>query len=185
MNCCFLTVETRTSAELPRCVLLKPGSVNSSTGLHLPDFQLHLPALSGTRRRGRIWFYINKGWCTDVTVLKKSCSPHLESLFINCRPFYSPWEFSSFILVGVYIPPQACVTEALQQLADQITDMERKHPDSLLIVLGDFNGANLSRQLPRYRQHVKCPTRDKNTLDHCFKAVVPNWSGFRTHHHLL
>ncbi|MEQ2230400.1 hypothetical protein ILYODFUR_028867 [Ilyodon furcidens] len=37
----------------------------------------------------------------------KKGSPHLESFFINCKPFYSvnPMEFSSFILVGVYIPP--------------------------------------------------------------------------------
>ena len=59
----------------------------------------------------------------------------------------------------------------LQHLADQITDMERKHPDSMLIVLGDFNRANLSCELPRYRQHVKCPTRDKNTLDHCYTVL--------------
>ena len=149
------------------------------SGLYLPDFQLlradRVTELSGKSRGGGICFYINEGWCTDVTVLKKSCSPHLETFFINCRPFYSPREFSSFILVGVYIPPQACVTEALQHLADQITDEERKHPDSLLIVLGDFNRANLSRELPRYRQQVKCPTRDKNTLDHCYIVLKDSY----------
>ena len=149
------------------------------SGLYLPDFQLlradRVTELSGKSRGGGICFYINDGWCTDVTVLKKSCSPHLETFLINCRPFYSPREFSSFILVGVYIPPQACVTEALQHLADQITDEERKHPDSLLIVLGDFNRANLSRELPRYRQQVKCPTRDKNTLDHCYIVLKDSY----------
>ena len=80
--------------------------------------------------------YLNKVWCTDVTVLNKSCSPHLETLYINCKLFYSPREFSSFILVGVYIPPQAWDSEALQHLADQITYVERKHPDSLLVVFG-------------------------------------------------
>ena len=103
-------------------------------------------------------------------MLNKPCGPDLETLFINCKPFNSPRAFSLFILVGLYIPPQACVTEALQHLADQITDMER-HPDSLLFVLGDFNRANLSLELPRYRQHVKCPTRDKNTLDHCYNIL--------------
>ena len=71
-------------------------------------------------------------------------------------------------MVGVYIPPQACVADALQQLADQITDIEKKHPDSLVIIVGDFNNAKLNQELPKYRQHIKIPTRDKNTLDHCY-----------------
>jgi len=44
-------------------------------------------------------------------------------------------------------------------------------PDSVLIILGDFNKAILSRELPKYRQHVTCPTRDSNTLDHCYTAI--------------
>lgn len=35
------------------------------------------------------------------------------------RAIYSLREFSPFVLVSVYIPPHACVMEALQQLADQ------------------------------------------------------------------
>ncbi|KAI3372041.1 hypothetical protein L3Q82_006694 [Scortum barcoo] len=144
MNCCSSTGKTWTFVDL---------------GEHIPDSSLHLPGfhliradrteLSGKMRGGRICFYVNEGWCMDVTVLKKSCSPHLETLFINCKPFYSLREFSSFILVGVYIHPQACVTEALQQLADQIRNVEQQHPDSVLIVLGDFNRANLSHELTK------------------------------------
>ncbi len=89
--------------------------------------------------------------CSDVTTLKKMCSPNLEALFINCKPFYSPREFSSFILVNVYVPPDACVSAAMQQLAKQISEMEQRYPDSLLIILGDFNKSNLSRELPKYR----------------------------------
>ena len=48
---------------------------------------------------------------------------------------------------------------------------ERKYPDSLLIILGDFNQAKLSRELPKHRQHIKCPTRNKNTLDHCYTTL--------------
>ncbi len=77
-------------------------------------------------------------WCTDVTVLKKMCCSDLETLFINCKPFYSPREICSFILVSVYIPPQAHVSSALQKLTDLITDTEQKHPDSVLIILGDL-----------------------------------------------
>ncbi len=76
------------------------------------------------------------------------CCYDLETLFINCKPFYSPREFCSFILVSVYIPPHANARSALQKLADQITETEQQHPDSVLIILGDFNKANLSRELP-------------------------------------
>ena len=43
--------------------------------------------------------------------------------------------------------------------------------NTLLIVLGDFNRANLSKELPKYRQHITCTTRDKNTLDHCYTVI--------------
>uniref|UniRef100_A0A8C1G2X1 Reverse transcriptase domain-containing protein n=1 Tax=Cyprinus carpio TaxID=7962 RepID=A0A8C1G2X1_CYPCA len=145
------------------------------SALHLPGFQLFRAdrdaESTGKSRGGGTCFYINERWCTDVTLLKKMCCSDLETLFINCKPFYSPREFHSFILVSVYIPPQAHVSLALQKLADQITETEQQHPDSVLIILGDFNKANLSRELPKYRQHVTCPTRDSNILDHCYTTI--------------
>uniref|UniRef100_A0A8C2CQ77 Reverse transcriptase domain-containing protein n=1 Tax=Cyprinus carpio TaxID=7962 RepID=A0A8C2CQ77_CYPCA len=145
------------------------------SALHLPGFQLFRAdrdaKSTGKSRGGGTCFYINERWCTDVTVLKKMCCSDLEVLFVNCKPFYSPREFYSLILVSVYIPPQAHVSLALQKLADQITETEQQHPDSVLIILGDFNKANLSRELPKYRQHVTCPTRDNNILDHCYTTI--------------
>ncbi|KAK2901605.1 hypothetical protein Q8A73_011351 [Channa argus] len=79
--------------------------------LSLPGFQLlrsdRDAESTGKSRGGGTCFYINDRWCSDVTVLKKMCCSDLETLFINCKPFYSPREFCSFILVSVYIPPQA------------------------------------------------------------------------------
>ena len=145
------------------------------SALHLPGFQLFRAdrdaESTGKSRGGGTCFYINERWCTDVTLLKKMCCSDLETLFINCKPFYSPREFHSFILVSVYIPPKAHISLALQKLADQITETEQQHPDSVLIILGDFNKANLSRELPKYRQHVTCPTRDSNILDHCYTTI--------------
>ncbi len=142
--------------------------------LHLQGYQLfrsdRITELTGKTRGGGLCFYINECWCSDVTTLKKMCSPNLEALFINCKPFYSPREFSSFILVNVYVPPDACVSAAMQQLAEQISETEQRYPDSLLI-LGDFNKANLSREMPKYRQHLTCPTRDSNILDHCYTII--------------
>ncbi len=64
------------------------------SALHLPNFQLiracREAESTGKSRGGRTCFYINERWCTDVTVLKKMCCYDLETLFINCKPFYSP-----------------------------------------------------------------------------------------------
>ncbi len=126
---------------------------------------------TGKSRGGRTCFYINERWCTDVTVLKKMCCSDLKMLFINCKPFYSPREFCSFILVSVYIPPQAHVSSAIQKLADQITDTEQKHPDSVLIILRDFNKAKLSRELPKYRQHITCTHVPPETVTYCITVI--------------
>ncbi|KAK3566876.1 hypothetical protein QTP86_004772 [Hemibagrus guttatus] len=73
-----------------------------NNALNLPGFQLlradRVVESAGKLRGGGTCFYINERWCTDVTVLKKMCCPDLEAFFINCKPFYSPQEFSSFIL---------------------------------------------------------------------------------------
>ncbi|KAK3523223.1 hypothetical protein QTP86_022942, partial [Hemibagrus guttatus] len=127
--------------------------------------------LSGKTKGGGICFYINNSWCTDVKVLSQLCSPDLEAFIINCKPFYSACEFSSFILVGVYIPPQGNVCEAQRALADKIQSVERTNPDALVIVLGDFNKGNLSHELPKYKQFITCPTREGNVLDHCYTTI--------------
>ena len=38
---------------------------------------------------------------------------------------------------------------------------KKNFPDSMVAVLGDFNKANLSHELPKVRLHVTCPTRDQ------------------------
>ncbi|CAG6022009.1 unnamed protein product, partial [Menidia menidia] len=151
------------------------GSIPDSA-LQLAGFQLFRAdrntELSGKTKGGGICFYTNSGWCNDVTVIQQHCSLDLETFFINCKPFYSPREFASFILVGVYIPPQANVQDAQRTLADQILRVERTYPDSLVIVLGDFNKGNLTHELPKYRQLIKCPTREENILDHCYTPIT-------------
>ncbi|KAM8887795.1 uncharacterized protein ACB058_011331 [Synchiropus picturatus] len=52
-----------------------------------------------------------------------------------------------------------------------VLHVERTFPDSPVIVLGDINKANLSEELPRYRQVVKCPTREQSVLDHCYSSL--------------
>lgn len=124
-------------------------------------------------RGDRICFYISEGWCIDVTVLKKICCPHLQTLFINGKPFYSPQEFPYFYSAQCYIPPQACVSEALQRLIDQITSMEQEHPGTILIILGDFNRANLSNELHKYRQYN---IKYLGTGTHCHTVLKDTYS---------
>ena len=58
--------------------------------------------------------------------------------------------------------------KAINQLADQVLAVENANPDSVVIVVGDFNHTCLSKALPRYKQHVDCPTRKDKTLNHCY-----------------
>lgn len=124
----------------------------------IPDCAVHLEGF-------QLWvrFFINNAWCSDVTVISKPCSPALEYLFINCKLFYSPREFNSFILAIHPFHQSANVQEAQRALADQVLSVERTFPDSSFIILGDFNKVNLSHELPKYRQFVKCTTREQNT----------------------
>ncbi len=91
-------------------------------------------------------------------------------LSIICRPFYLPREFLSIIVSAVYIPPQADTSLALSKLHNVLSGYIDKHPDAAFIIAGDFNKANLRQVMPNFLQHVSCPTRGPNTLDHCYSV---------------
>ncbi len=98
-------------------------------------------AEAGKNKGGGVCFFINKKWCDsrNISILSRSCSPHLEHLSIICRPFYLPREFSSIIITAVYIPPQADTSLALSKLHDELSGYINKHPDAACIIAGDFN----------------------------------------------
>ncbi len=126
-------------------------------------------AEAGKTKGGGVCFMINKKWCDprNISIPSCSCSPHLEHLSIICRPFYLPREFSSIVITSVYISPQADTSLALSNLHDVLSGYNNKHPDAAFIITGDFNKANLKKILPNFHQHISCPTRGLNTLDHC------------------
>ncbi len=130
-------------------------------------------AEAGKIKGGGVCFFINKKWCDprNISILSRSCSPHLEHLSIICRPFYLPREFSSIVITAVYIPPQADTSLALSKLHDELSGYINKHPDAACIIAGDFNKANLKKVIPNFHQHISCPTRGLNTLDHCYTPL--------------
>ncbi len=119
---------------------------------------------------GGVCFMINKKWCDhrNISILSRSCSPHLEHLSIICLPFYLPCKIESIIVTAVYIPPQADTSLALSKLHDVLSGYINKHPDAAFIIAGDFNKSNLRLVMPYFYEHVSCPTRGPNTLDHCY-----------------
>ncbi|XP_051717819.1 uncharacterized protein LOC127495187 isoform X2 [Ctenopharyngodon idella] len=104
-------------------------------------------------------------------MIDKVCSPDLEYLMLRCRPFYLPREYTVVIVMAVYIPPQANVKVALEQLYDVISKQQNIHPDGIFIIAGDFNQAHLNTVHPIFYQHVKCKTRGENTLDHVYTNI--------------
>lgn len=68
----------------------------------------------------------------------------------------------------VYIPPDADTGIALTELHDVLSAFQNKDPNTALIVVGDFNKANLRQVMPNFYQHVMCPTRGARTLNHCY-----------------
>ncbi len=130
-------------------------------------------AEAGKTKGGGVCFMINKKLCDprNISILSCSCSPHLEHLSIICRPFYLPREFSSIVVTAVYIPPQADTSLALSKLHDELSGYINKHPDAASIIAGDFNKANLKKVMSNFHQHISCPTRGLNTLDHCYTPL--------------
>ncbi len=80
-------------------------------------------SLSGKTRGGGLCVYINKEWCNNAAVISKHCSSLVEFMFVKCRPFYLPREFTAIVIVAVYIPPCANTKDALRELYSAISEI--------------------------------------------------------------
>ncbi len=127
-------------------------------------------AEAGKIKGGGVCFMINKKWCDprNISILLRSCSPHLEHLSIICRPFYLPREFLRGHRYCRLHSTTGRHELALSKLHEELSGYINKHPDAASIIAGDFNKANLRKVMPNFHQHVSCPTRGPNTLDHCY-----------------
>ena len=130
------------------------------------------PELTGKSKGGGVCFYVNHRWCRDSVKISSSCDRDCETLVVKCVPFYLPREFSSIVFVGVYIHPHASSQSATYCIAELVNTIETSHPDSQVLLMGDFNHVSLSKALPRYKQQVQCATRKGNTLDQCYSTIA-------------
>jgi len=55
---------------------------------------------------------------------------------------------------------------ALSALHDVLCRHQTQHPDTAVVLAGDFNGANLKKVMLNFHQHIT--TRGERTLDHCY-----------------
>ena len=126
---------------------------------------------------------MNKGWCTNCSVVGSHCSEAVEHLIIKCRPHYLLRKFTAVLIIAVYVPPHANATAALKELHDTINTLQNKYPEALYVVAGDFNHVWLRDTLPTFQQHVKIATRGNNTLDKVYTNRRETYRAF-PHPHL-
>ena len=74
-------------------------------------------------------------------------------------------------LLWLWQPPDANAKLAMKQLHASISKQQDKLPEAAFIVAGDFNHSNLKTVLPKFHQHVSCPTRGDKTLDHVYTNI--------------
>ena len=143
---------------------LHPGCVSSTSGTHYPLLRQD----SGKSRGGGLCVYVHNDWCASSKITVTHCSPDIEAVTVDCRPFYLPRELTVVIITAVYIPPDANISIALTYLHDSVNKQQPAHPDGVHIIAGDFNQAFLKTVLPNCIQYVRCSTRGNNTLDRVY-----------------
>ena len=131
-------------------------------------FRADCNQLSEKVQGGRLCIYVNKGWCTNFTVVSSHCFKVVEHLTAKCQPHYLLREFTAVFVMAVYIPPGANANEALKELQNNINSLQSKHPEAFYVVAENFNHVNLTDTLPSFYQHVTLPTRGNKMLDRVY-----------------
>ena len=133
---------------------------------------------SGKKKGGGIALYVSERWCNPghVTMKERFCSPDIELLAVGIRPYYLPREFTSAIVIAVYIPPSADAAAASDVIHATASKLQTQHPNAFMAITGDFNHASLDKVLPTFYQYVDCPTRDNKTLDLLYANVKDAYS---------
>jgi len=120
---------------------------------------------------GGVCLYINRRWCTNVTVRERICHSDIELLSVSLRPYYLPREFPQIFVSVVYIHPKADAKSAADIIFKTVNKLQSISPGAPNFILGDFNHCNLKKTLSSFYQYVTCPTRRNKTLDLCYGSI--------------
>lgn len=148
------------------------------SAIEITDFELSKSdrtASSGKTCGGGVCLFMNKSWCNNWSIKEKICTIDYELLIVGLRPFYLPRKFGQIFVFVVYVPPQANVKVASENIAAKVNDIENGSPDSAKVISGDFNQCSLHSTLPSYKQYVTQNTRNNaitgSLLKQCTKCI--------------
>jgi hypothetical protein len=136
------------------------------------------PTTTGKSTGGGVCVYINKNWCKDYIVRDRVCNEDIELLSLSLRPFYLPREFGHIFLTLAYIHPKANYNKAADIIKEHVSSLENLSPDAPKLILGDFNGCAIKKELPHYYQYVTCPTRNVKTIDLCYGNIKDAYKSY-------
>ena len=60
---------------------------------------------------------------------ERLCTPNIELLAVGMRPYYLPREFTSTIVIAVYIPPSADAAVACEVISSAAAKLQTEHLD--------------------------------------------------------
>lgn len=145
-----------------------PDSLVSPDGFHPVRSDRTLN--SGKKVGGGLCLFVNEKWChTNNIILKeKTCLPQVETLVVQCRPYYLPREIPCIVFIVVYLPAGPD-PESTLHIDNLVTKCQREKPNSAIIVLGDFNQEDFKVQ--NFKQYVTCNTRENKKIDLCFSNI--------------
>ena len=104
---------------------------------------------SGKKKGGGIALYVSERWCNSghVHVKERLRTPDIELLTVGMRPYYLPREFTSAIIITVYVPPSADAAVACNVIHSAVAQMQTQHPN---VITGEFNHTSLDKTLPTH-----------------------------------
>ena len=151
----------------------------SIDGFGVPFRQDRDAEVTGKSRGGGVCIYVNKRYCSSVTVRESLCSSDVELLSVSLRPFYLPREFPQIFITTVYIPPKANPSTATSTIFDVVQKLQSMSPEAPHFILGDFNHVSLKKSSKNFYQYVTCTTRKDKTLDLCYGTVKGAYKSLR------
>ena len=81
---------------------------------------------------------MSERWCNPGHVHMKEhlSSLDIELLTVGMRPYYLPREFTSAIIISVYVPPSADAAVACVVIHSAVAQIQTQHPDAFIVITG-------------------------------------------------